>query len=155
VPSTSTIARLDRNGDLPALDVSTADLLTAREYVQVAIGDPSKYPEDVASTVIVTGGSTGAASAGCLTVAPATPGRRPAVLIELPTAGSFRVATDPEATATLSWVQGRDRGRPRPFTTTPGGGAPVGVAQPATLELRLPPTTTTLCGLGSAGVEHG
>ena len=155
VPSTSTIARLDRNGDLPALDVSTADVLTAREYVQVAIGDPSKYPEGVASSVTVTGGSTGAASAGCLTVAPVTPGRRPTVRVELPAAGSFRVATARPAIATLSWAQGRDRGRPRPFTTTPGQGTRLGVSQSATLELRLPPTTTTLCGLGSAAVEHG
>jgi hypothetical protein len=155
VPSTSDIAELDRHGDLPDLDVSTVDVLTAREYVQIAIGDPSKYAEDVASTVRITGGATGAASPGCLTVAPATPGRRPAVRVELPSAGSFRVATAREAIATLSWVQGRERGRPRPFTTTPGGGARVGVAQPATLDLRLPATTTTLCGLGSAAVEHG
>ena len=44
-PSTTTIARLDRNGELPALDVSTGDVLTAREYVQTVIGDASRYPE--------------------------------------------------------------------------------------------------------------
>ena len=44
-PSTSTIARLDRNGELPALDVSTADILTAGEYVGAVIGDASRYPE--------------------------------------------------------------------------------------------------------------
>jgi hypothetical protein len=154
-PSTSTIARLDRNGELPALDVSAADVLTAREYVQVVIGDASKYPEGVASSVTITGGSAGAAPAGCTTVAPATPGRRPVARVELPRAGSLRVASDPAATASLSWVQGREHGRPRPFTTTPGGGTGIGVAQAATLELDLPATTTTLCGLGSAVVEHG
>jgi hypothetical protein len=154
-PSTATIARLDRNGELPTLDVSASDVLTAREYVQVVIGDASKYHEGVASSVTIARGSSGAASEGCVTVAPATPGRRPVVRIELPAAGSFRVATDREAVASLSWVQDRVHGRPRPFTTTPGGGTGVGVAQAADLRLILPPTTTTLCGLGSAAVEHG
>ena len=154
-PSTSTIARLDRNGDLPALDVSRADVLTARAYVQTVVGDASKYPEGRARTVTVSDGSSGAAGAGCLSIAPATPGRRPVVLVELPAAGSFRVATDRDATASLAWVQRSTHGRPRLFTTTPGGGTGVGVAQAANLELTLPATTTTLCGLGSAAIGQG
>ncbi len=152
-PSTSTIARLDRNGELPALDVSTADILTAREYVGAVIGDASKYPEGVVRTVTITGGSSGAAAPGCLTVAPATPGRRPVVLLELPAAGSFRVANDPAATAIMSFVQGDARGRPREFPTGPGGGTGVGVPRATNVELTLAPTTTTLCGLGTAEVR--
>jgi hypothetical protein len=90
-----------------------------------------------------------------MTVAPATPGGRPVVRVELPGAGSFRVATDPAAVASLAWVQGGTQGRPRPFTTTPGGGTGVGVARAATLELTLPATTTTLCGLGPATTPPG
>jgi hypothetical protein len=152
-PSTSTIARLDRNGELPALDVSTADILTAREYIGAVIGDASRYPEGVVRTVTITDGSSGAAASGCLTVAPATPGRRPVVLLELPAAGSFRVANDPAATAAMTFVQGDARGRPREIPTGPGGGTGVGVPRATNVELTLPPTTTTLCGLGTAEVR--
>jgi hypothetical protein len=152
-PSTTTIARLDRNGELPALDVSTADLLTAREYVETVLGDASRFPEGVASSVTVTDGATGAAPAGCVAIAPATPGARPRVVIVLPSAGSFRVATDPADEAALTFTEGDARGRPRAFPTTPGGGTGVGVARATNVELTLPSTTTTLCGLGAADVR--
>ncbi|HLM16753.1 MAG TPA: hypothetical protein VK549_02955 [Acidimicrobiia bacterium] len=152
-PSTSTIARLDRNGELPGLDVSTADVLTAREYVGAVIGDASKYPEGVVRTVRIAGGSSGAAAPGCLTVAPATTGPRPVVLLALPSAGSFRVATDRAATASMTFVQDDARGRPRLIDTSPGDGTGVGVARATNVELTLPPTTTTLCGLDGAEVR--
>ncbi len=153
-PSTSTIARLDRNGELPALDVSTADILTAREYVGAVIGDASRYPEGVVRTVTITDGSSGTAAPGCLTRRTATPGRRPVVLLELPAAGSFRVATDPAANLGDGLPAGRRAGRPRVLASaTPGGGTGVGVPRPTNVELTLPPTTTTLCGLGTAEVR--
>jgi hypothetical protein len=133
--------------------VSTADILTAREYVGVLVGDASRYPEGVVRTVTISGGSSGAAVPGCLSVAPATPGREPVVMLELPAAGSVRVATDPAANVSMAFVQGDARGRPRVITATPGGGIGVGVPRATNVELTLPPTTTTLCGLGTAEVR--
>ena len=76
------------------------------------------------------------------------------MLLELPTAGSFRVATDPAADVSMAFVQGDARGRPRVITATPGGGIGVGVPRATNIELTLPPTTTTLCGLGAAEVRN-
>ena len=152
-PSTSTIARLDRNGELPALDVSTADILTAREYVGAVIGDASRFPEGIVRTVTISHGSSRAAAPGCVSVAPTTPGIAPVVMLELPSAGSFRVATDPAANVSMAFLQGDARGRPRLLSATPGGGTGVGVPRPTNVELKLPPTTTTLCGLGTAEVR--
>jgi hypothetical protein len=154
-PSTTTIARLDRNGELPALDVTKEDVLTAREYVETVIGDASRYPEGVVRSVTIARGSAGVVASGCLSVAPATPGTHPLVVLELPTAGSFRVATDPAAPASLSFVDGGAHGRPREFPTAPGDGVGVGVSRATDIELTLPTTTTSLCGLGSPTVTHG
>jgi hypothetical protein len=149
-PSTATIARFDRNGELPALDVSRADVLTAREYVETVIGSASAYPEGVAHFARAKRASTGAATApGCLTVAPATPRARPVATLHLPAAGSFRVASDRAATASMSLVEGSTGGRPREFSTGPGDGTAVGISRATDLELTLPGgTTSTLCGLG-------
>ncbi len=152
-PSTRTIARLDRNGELPALDVSTSDVLTARQYVETVIGDTSQYPEGMATAVLVSGGTPTAGAPGCSVISPSDPRTRPSVLIELPAAGSFRVATDQPATASLRFVDGATRGRPRPFTTAPGDGVGVGASQATDVELTLPRTTSTLCGLGTADVR--
>jgi hypothetical protein len=149
-PSTDTIARFDRNGELPTLDVSRADVLTAREYVETVIGSASAYPEGAAHLARAEHASTGAATAqGCLTVAPATPGAQPVVTLDLPAAGSFRVASDRAGTAALSLAEGSARGRPREFPTGPGDGTAVGISRATDVELTLPPgTTSTLCGLG-------
>jgi hypothetical protein len=152
-PSTRTIARLDRNGELPALDVSTSDVLTAREYVETVIGDASQYPEGVATSVLVSGGTLTAGSPGCFAISPSNPGTRPSVLIGLPAAGSFRVATDQPATASLRSAERATRGRPRLFTTAPGDGVGVGVSRATDVELTLPRATSTLCGLGTADVR--
>jgi hypothetical protein len=152
-PSASTIGRLDRNGELPAIDVSTADVLTAREYVEVVIGDASAYPEGVATLVSVSDASTGAAAdPGCVALASAAPGSRPVARLRLPAAGSFRVITPGEADVWLTFVERGQRGRPRPFTAGPGDGTAVGISRATDAELELPPGTTTLCGLGSASV---
>ena len=145
-PSTSTIARMDRNGELPALDVSTADVLTAREYVETVIGDASKYPEGVATALTVTDGTVAPTAPGCVSITPRD-GQRPSVRFELPAAGSFRVATQRPDYALLSLVDGDARGRPREFPTSPGGGTGVGLSRASEVELTLPATTTTLCGL--------
>jgi hypothetical protein len=143
-PSTNSIARLDRNGELPALDVSRADVLTAREYVEAVIGDASKYPEGVASAFAAN------------TVIPTTLGRcattrNARVGVRLPVAGSFRVATDHPVVASLRFVEGEARGRPRPFDTAPGDGIAIGVSRPTDIEVELPAgTTTTICGLQAA-----
>lgn len=152
-PSTRTIARVDRNGELPALDVSTSDVLTAREYVETVIGDASQYPEGVATAVLVSGATPTAGAPGCFAISPSDPGKRPSVLIELPAAGSFRVATDQPATASLRFVDGATRGRPRRFTTAPGDGVGVGASRATDIELTLPRATSTLCGLGTADVR--
>ncbi len=152
-PSTTTIARLDRNGELPALDVSTADVLTAREYVGAAVGDASKYPEGAVQTVDVVDGIATPAASGCIAFSPRD-GRHPRVRLDLPTAGSFRVATDVPTDASFRFVDGDAAGRPRGFTTAPGGGAGIGVPRPTDVELTLPLTTTTICGLGSADVRN-
>jgi hypothetical protein len=152
-PSTSTIARLDRHGELPALDVSAADVLTAREYVQTVIGDASKYPEGLVRAVTITSGRPEAAAPGCVTVAPARPETRPVVLLTLSSAGAFRIATEHAATASLAFVAGEARGRPREVPTRPGTGIGVGVSRGMDIELTLPPMTTTLCGLGAPTIS--
>jgi len=150
-PSTATIARLDRNGELPGLDVSTADVLTAREYVEAVIGDASRYPEGVAVSVTASGGTLASAAPGCVTITPAPRAGRPRALVELPTAGSFRVATDRPATASLAFVEGSARGRPREFVTAPGDGTGIGVSRATDVEVELPGgIDSTLCGLGAA-----
>jgi hypothetical protein len=141
-PSTTTIGRLDRNGELPALDVSKADVLTAREYIEAVVGDASKYPEGVATVSSPTGAALPRTADGCASA------RGGKVLVQVPVAGSFRVATDPSATAFLRFVEGTARGRPRQFDTTPGGGTGIGVSRATDVELQLPPgTTSTTCGL--------
>jgi hypothetical protein len=152
-PSTTTIARLDRNGELPALDVSPGDVLTAREYVETVIGDASKYPEGVATGLMLAGGTATAGAPGCVVISPSQSGKRPAVLVELPAAGSFRVVTDRIDEASLVFVDGTARGAPRGFQTAPGDGTGVGVSRATNIELMLPRTTTTICGLGSADVR--
>ena len=62
-------------------------------------------------------------------ISPTAPGRTPVVLLQLPAAGSFRVATDRPASASISFVDGWRRGRvAAEFTTAPGGGIGVGVS---------------------------
>jgi hypothetical protein len=153
-PSTTTIARLDRNGELPALDVSAGDVLTAREYVQTVVGDASKYPEGVVSSAVVSGATFTAGAPGCVVLSPTGSGTSPTVLLQLPAAGSFRVANDRPAVASLTFVDGDSRGRPRGFDTAPDGGIGVGVSRATDVELTLPRTTTTLCGLGAADVRN-
>jgi hypothetical protein len=152
-PSATTIDRLDRNGELPALDVSATDVLTAREYVETVIGDASQYPEGVATSLTVSGGTATAGAPGCAVISPNETGARPAVLVELPRAGSFRVATDRPAAVYMAFLDGTARGRPRGFLSAPEGGTGVGVSRATNVELTLPRTTTTLCGIGSADVR--
>ncbi len=152
-PSTTTIARLDRHGELPALDVSASDVLTAREYVETVIGDASKYPEGVATSVLVSGGTVTAGAPGCVVISPNPSGAPPAALLELPAAGSFQVATDRIDDASLVFVDGAARGSPRGFQTAPGDGTGVGVSRATDVELTLPRVTTTICGLGTADVR--
>jgi hypothetical protein len=141
-PSTTTIGRLDRNGELPALDVTKADVLTAREYIEAVVGDASKDPEGVATASSPDGTGLPQSPDGCVS---ARGGR---VLVEMPVAGSIRVAADPTATAWLRFVDGDARGRPRQFDATPEGGTGSGVSRPTDVELQLPAgTTTTICGL--------
>jgi hypothetical protein len=152
-PSTTTIARLDRHGELPALDVSTADVLTARGWIEAVVGDASHYPEGVVESVTTEGASTAAAAPGCVTVAPARPGTAPVVRLVLPRPGSFRVATARLQPASLAFVQGHTRGRPREFDIAPGAGTGIGVSRATDIELTLPKFTTTLCGLGATAVR--
>ena len=131
--------RLDRNGELPALDVSTADVLTAREYVQTVIGDASEVPGGSRASVLVSDGTPSAAAPGCVAISPTTPGTRPVVLLELPSAGLVPGGDGPgPPTASLSFVRGRARGNHAQFTTEPDGGIGVGVSRGDDIELTLP-----------------
>ena len=131
-PSTSTIARLDRNGELPALDVSTADVLTAREYVGAVIGDASKYPEGVVRTVDDhRTARRGAAAPGCLDRRADDAGRRAGRAARAPGRG-FVPGGDRSGRRRVDGLRARatppvDRaGSP----TAPGGGTGVGVPRP-------------------------
>ena len=73
------------------------------------------------------------------------------MLVRVPAAGSFRVATDPDATASLRFVEDGARGRPREFDTTRAGGTGIGVSRATDVELQLPAdTTSTICGLAAS-----
>ncbi len=153
-PSATTIARLDRHGELPALDVSARDVLTAREYVETLIGGSPPYPEGGAELLRTRDTSTGAAATpGCVAVAPSTPGARPIVTVRLPAAGAFRAASDRDATASLALVDGAARGEPREFPIGPEGTA-IGTSRRADVRLALPRgMTTTLCGLAATALS--
>jgi hypothetical protein len=149
-PSTDTIARFDRNGELPALDVSRADVLTAREYVETVVGSGSAYPEGRAQITRTERASTDAGTEpGCVTVTATTPRARPLVALRLAEAGSFRVAAGRPAAASLAFVERAARGRARDLAIGPGEGTAVGISRATDVELTLPRgTTSTLCGLG-------
>jgi hypothetical protein len=144
-PSTTTIGRLDRNGELPALDVSHADVLTAREYVEMSIGAASPYPEDIAELVTVPSGRVRTPASGCIAVD--TPSRAPVIVLRLHEAASFRVASNTGGDASISFQEGDAHGQPRAFALAPGAGATVSVARPTELRLVVPRKGATVCGL--------
>ena len=72
--------------------------------------------------------------------------------LRLPSAGSFRVATDREDYASFSLVEGPDHGRPRELPTGPGTGTAVGISRATDVRLTLPAAATTLCGLEPGSV---
>ena len=147
-PSTATIARLDRNGDLPSLDVTRADTLTAREYVQVAVNGPALFDEGVARVVGSEQARTAATGVpGCAQVIPE--GTNPSVTVELLSATSFRITPGGDGELSLQLEQGDARGRPRVLTATRGQETLLNVARGG-LRARLgvtPHGVTTLCGL--------
>jgi hypothetical protein len=146
-PSTKTIARFDRHGELPALDVSLADVLTAREYVETLIGGSSPYSEGVARVASVGGASSTRGAPGCVVITPSTPQSRPSVVVDVPTAGTFRVASNRDDTASLSLVHGRAHGEPREFPIGPAA-VPIGTSRATRMQVALPGgTTSTVCGL--------
>jgi hypothetical protein len=146
-PSTVTIARLYRHGELPALDVTHADVLTAREYVEATIGAKSKYPEGVASLVRVAGARTAVSGPpGCVTLERTASGPSSATL-HVPGAASFRINANHAGVGTLQFAEHGDRGRARPFDVGPGPDLPVGVSRGTAVELTFTMPTTELCGL--------
>lgn len=152
-PSTSTIARLDRNGELPAIDVSLADVLTARQYVETVIGGAAKYPEGRAEILRTSGATTTDTAPGCVAVAPARASARPRVVVRVPGESSIRVATPVDTEVPLSLVEGHARGRPRRFPVGPPG-APISTSRTADMQLTFPAgTTSTVCGVATAASE--
>jgi hypothetical protein len=148
-PSTSTIARLDRNGELPAIEVNAEDVLTARQYVGAVIGDASAYPESVARVLDVpVGRARPGPAADCITITATRRGTT--VVVEFPTAGSVRLTSARKGAATMSLEDGAHRGRPRPFTVGPRGTG-LGVARAADVRLHLPAARSTVCGLAPEG----
>jgi hypothetical protein len=148
-PSTATIARIDRHGELPALDVSRADVLTAREYVETTLGAEVRYPEGVASLVGVSGGrATAGAAPGCVDVT-ATRATAPATArLRLPAAASFRITTRRPQAVSLRLAAAGATGRPRPFDVDPEQGIVVSVARGGMdVLLTFSAPTATLCSL--------
>ena len=147
-PSTSTIARLDRHGELPALDVTRADVLTAREYVEAVIGSEPLYPEGLATVVDVSGGRPIATGApGCVDVVAAGDGPS-SVTLAVPAATAFRITTRDPQVVSMRFVERGAAGRPRRFDVAPGDGVTVSVSRAGTnVALRFTAPTTTLCGI--------
>jgi hypothetical protein len=147
-PSTTTIARLDRNGDLPSLDVTRADILTIREYIQVAVNGPVLFDEGVARLVGSRHAKTAATGVpGCAQVVP--DGTNPTVTVDLPSATSFRVTPGRDGELSLQLEAGQARGRPRILTATRGLETLLNVARGGMrARLGVPPRgVTTVCGL--------
>ncbi len=146
-PSTSTIARLDRHGELPALDVTRADILTAREYVEALIGSDPRYPEGFATVVNVSGARTVAnGTPGCVDVV-AGADEAASVTLAVPAATAFRITTPRPQVVSMRFVAKGAAGRPRLFEVGPDG-AVVSVSRAGTnVALRFAAPTTTLCGI--------
>jgi hypothetical protein len=147
-PSTSTIARLDRHGELPALDVTRADVLTAREYVEVVIGSEDLYPTGIATVVDVSRGRATTTAAGCVDVV-ATSTAPAAATLRLPEAASFSIATRRPQIVALRFEEAGATGRPRRFDVGPGAGVTVSVSRGTDVRLAFTNRTTSLCGLAA------
>jgi hypothetical protein len=147
-PSTATIARLDRHGELPSLDVTPADILTVREFLQVAVNGRPLFEDGLARLV----GSRHATTAptgvrGCAQVVPN--GARPSVTLDLPSPTSFRITPGHDGELSLQLGAGRARGRPRVLTATRGQETRLDIAR-AGLRARVGVPSrgvTTVCGL--------
>ena len=148
-PSTATIARFDRNGELPGTgDITEADVLTAREYVQMVIGSTGMFAEgkvSVAGTTHARLVATG--EPGCVR---ASPSARPAsVTIAFPIAASLRLETDRAWDVSMQLEADDMRGRPRFVFAQRGNELALSLARgDIDLVLGLPPhAAMTLCGL--------
>ena len=95
-PSAPTIARLDRQGDLPSTAGTTrSDVLTASEYVQLVAADTGLFPEDRAALTKATRARVVAGSgAGCFDVVAS--GDDADVTLSIPAETSFRMTTGRE-----------------------------------------------------------
>lgn len=147
-PSTATIARLDRHRELPSLDVTPADILTVREYLQVAVNGPALFAEG-AARVVGSGHAKTAATGvpGCVQVLPHGAGS--SVTLDLPSATSFRVTPGRPGELTLQLDEGDAQGRPRVLTATRGQEVLLNVSRGG-LRARLGVPSrgvTTVCGL--------
>ena len=133
-PSTVTIARLYRHGELPALDVSHVDVLTACQYIEATIGTQSRYPEGVASLGRVAGARTRMGGApGCVTLERTASGPSSATL-HVPRPGSFRINANRAGVGTLRFAEHGDRGQVRPFDVAPKQELPVGISRGTDVE---------------------
>jgi len=153
-PSTRTIGRLDRHGELPALDVTRADVLTAREYVEATIGGASQYPEGIAALVRVSRARRTADSVpGCVGLEPTGRATRPSATLHLPAAASFRISSSRPDAASIEFEERGARGRARSFDVGARPGVAVGVSRGTDVRVTLPrsPTRSQLCGLAGAG----
>ena len=147
-PSMTTIARLDRNGELPSLDVTRADILTIREYVQVAVGGRALFDDGVARVVGSQQARTAATGVpGCAQIV--AEGRSPSVTVDLPSATSFRITPGSDGELSLQLEAGHARGRPRILTATRGQEVLLNIARGGLrARVGVPPRgVTTLCGL--------
>jgi hypothetical protein len=147
-PSTTTIARLDRHGELPSLDVTPADILTVREYLQVSVNGPAVFDEGVARVVGSGHAKTAATGVpGCVQVVPHGAGS--SVTLDLPSATSFRVTPGGDGELRLQLDEGNAQGRPRVLTATRGQEILLNVARGG-LRARLGVPSrgvTTVCGV--------
>lgn len=148
-PSTSTIARFDRNGELPGTaDITEADVLTAREYVQMVVSGTGMFEEGKVAVVKTTHARLDATRApGCVRVSSST--RRPFVTLAVPAAASFRLTTDRDWDVSAELEVGDERGRPRFIFAQRDKELVLSLARgDMNVRLGLPPRgETLLCGL--------
>ncbi len=153
-PSTSTIARFDRNGELPTLaDLTRSDLLTAREYVQLVTGTTGLFGEGIVTVAGATNARISPSSTGCVIVTAAA--GHPSVTLAIPQAASFRLTTAVDWNITAQLEAGGAKGRPRLLAAPGGQEIAVSVARgDLGLRLGLPPNgATTICGLAAGSGE--
>jgi hypothetical protein len=155
--SVDDVARLDREDRLPGnVEVTRADVLTARAYLQVAITDEPMLSRSGRRPVVE--GVEGARVApspdgpGCVDVTPRSPA--PVVTLDLPAPASIRLLSATGGTLFVGLRNDAADGRERSIAIA--GGEPMWLnvgTKNVLVDLFLPAGITTLCDLAPAAPE--